>query len=205
MKQAVVFVAEGFEEIEALTPVDYLRRSGINVTMIKVSGKNTDLMVKSSHGVSICVDTILENYIAKTKDNLPDAVILPGGMPGSENLGSNKDLIDFIGKVNSENKFICAICAAPIAVLSQTGLLAKRHYTCSPGWEEKLDKYIPDENNRDKCMDGSYLVTDKASVIDGNLITACGAGAAASFSFNIVKKLLGKDAVELLKKQICLR
>src|SRR3989338_7826078 len=103
-KKVLVILADGFEEIEAITPIDVLRRAGVEVTLAGLTGK----MVTGAHGVKFQADLTLDEY----KDS-PDAIILPGGMPGAQNLGRSPKVTELIKKLNSENKVVGAICAAP--------------------------------------------------------------------------------------------
>ncbi|MCI1209474.1 MAG: DJ-1/PfpI family protein [Treponema sp.] len=205
MKTAVVFLASGFEEVEALSPVDYLRRAQVDLKTVKIPDDSETLRVKSSHGVPVIADCSLAEYLSDTDRGLPDAIIIPGGMPGSENLGKCTLLVDFIKKIYAAHKLVCAICAAPIVVVAQTGLLADHKYTCNPGWETKLEKYIPDTEERDRCMAGSILERGTQIVVDGHLITACGAGAAEEFSLEIIKHLCDGETVSNIKLHTCMR
>ncbi|MDR1839322.1 MAG: DJ-1/PfpI family protein [Treponema sp.] len=175
-KKALVLLAEGFEEVEALTPIDYLRRAGVEVT---VSAITDSLTVKGRWtGLKVTADTKLAE-IAKQGTAGWDAVILPGGMPGAENLSASKETGALLKSMASEGKLVCAICASPAVVLAPLGLLAGKKFTCYPGMEEKV-------------TDGKWL--EDRVVTDGNIITSRSAGTAGEFAVAIIKKLLDEAA-----------
>lgn len=169
-KVAVVF-AEGFEEIEALSPVDVFRRAGFDCSMLGLE----NVSVTGSHGIQVAMDGVFDgNFDAY------DLVVLPGGMPGSTNLRDHEGLITALQARNKAGKYIAAICAAPI-VLNRAGLLEGRKFTCFPGVEEQI---TAGEHQTD-------LV-----VVDGNIITSRGAGTALAFAYALVD-LLGGDGQHL--------
>ena len=176
MKSAVVFIADGSEEIETITPVDYLRRAKVDVTLVAVSKDKT---VKCSRGVSFTADKTISELDLNA---LPDAVVVPGGMPGTNVLAGDKTVMDVVKRMNEEGRLVCAICAAPALVLPQTGALDGKEWTCYPGMEAQVPAYK------------SKYVSGKPYVKSGNLITGRGPGAAEEFSMEIVKSLMG-DAV----------
>ena len=182
MKKAVIFIADGSEEIETLTPVDYLRRAGIDVTLVAVGESRN---VVCSRKVGVVADMTLDEYL-KSGEN-PDAVVVPGGMPGTKNIAESKPAVDFVKKMDGEGKLVCAICAAPALVLSKTGCLAGKKWTCYPSMEEAVPDFR--ENH----------VSGKAFVHSGNLITGRGPGAAEEFSMEIVKTLAGPDVAAKVK------
>lgn len=163
-----VFLADGFEELEALTPIDVLRRAGIKVLTIGVGNE----YITGSHSVTVKCD-ICENDFVFGDD--VDAVILPGGMPGTLNLANSEIVKNAVISANSEGKLVAAICAAP-SVLGLCGILNGKKATCFPGFEDKLT--------------GAQFV-NLPVVCDGNIITAWGAGAAFDFSFRILENLTG--------------
>ncbi len=177
MKKAVVFIADGTEEIEVITPVDYLRRAAVQVTLVSVSQSRT---VTASHGVSINADMTLESYLSAGEE-LPDAVVVPGGMPGTTNIAECRAAVDFVSQMNDAGKLVCAICAAPKVVLPKTGALKGKAWTCYPGMREDAAEFIATYRN-------------EAFIHDGNLITGRGPGAAEEFSMEIVRTLTG-DAI----------
>ncbi len=176
-KKALVILAEGFEEIEAVSPIDILRRSGIEVT---VAGLH-DVKVKGSRGIVIAADKQLDE--AGTDF---DALVLPGGMPGAVNLGASEKVKSLIAGMNAQGKVIAAICAAPVKVLAPLGVLKNRSATCYPGMEKEFGK--------------ETVFKDLPVVIDGNIITSRGVGTALAFSFALVETLAGKEAAERVKK-----
>ena len=169
-----VFLADGFEEIEALSTVDILRRAGIEVKSVSVG----DIKVMGAHGISVFSDIL----ICDLKDDV-EALILPGGMPGTLNLQNCELLCNIIKQNAQKGVLLAAICAAPI-VFGKLSLLEKRKYTCYPGFQDTAFGGVYLE---DKC------VTDK----NGNfaLITAKGPGAANEFAFAIINHLKGNDTV----------
>lgn len=179
MKKIGVFMAEGCEEIEALTVVDMLRRAGIEVAMISVSGKKE---VKGSHNITFMTDIPAE-YM---DFDMLDGVVLPGGMPGTINLKESEIVQKIIGQFADENKLVSAICAAP-SVLGEAGLLKGKKATSYLGFEDKLL--------------GATVVTD-AVAVDGNIITSRSMGTAIPFSLEIIRFLLGDEAVAKLSDSI---
>ncbi|MBO4385985.1 MAG: DJ-1/PfpI family protein [Treponema sp.] len=177
MKKAVVFIADGTEEIEVITPVDYLRRAAVQVNLVSVSQSRT---VTTSHGVSINADMTLESYLSAGEE-LPDAVVVPGGMPGTTNIAECRAAVDFVDQMDKAGKLVCAICAAPAVVLPLTGALKGKSWTCYPSRWDNIEEYS-----------GKYK--DEAFVHDANLITGRGPGAAEEFSMEIVRTLVG-DAI----------
>lgn len=168
-----LLLADGFEEIEALTPVDILRRAGIEVKTYSVNG---DLCVCGSHNIMVDADDIIENVDYESVE----AVILPGGMPGSDNLENSSDVQDLLSFASENGKLICAICAAP-KVLGKFGYLQGKKATCFPGFEEKL---IGAE------------ATGERVVTDGNVITSKGMGTAMDFSLAILEYMKGKEVAD---------
>jgi 4-methyl-5(b-hydroxyethyl)-thiazole monophosphate biosynthesis len=168
-----LFLAEGFEEIEALTPVDVLRRAGLEVKTVAVGNSKT---VKGAHGIEIVADTIESELEYVT----PEAIILPGGMPGTINLEESPIVIEALLRAMSSGALVCAICAAP-SILGISGYLKHRRATCYPGFEEYLD-------------DATFV--DERVVRDGNIITAKGMGCAAEFALCIVEALCGKEKAD---------
>ena len=168
MKKAVVFLANGFEEIEALTVVDVLRRAGAEVDAVSVCGKE----VTGAHGVTVIAD--------KTDDEFDmekyDAVVLPGGMPGAKILGECRKVVGCAAAFDARHKVVAAICAAPATVLGMNGLLSGRKATCYPA-----EQFI-------QVLEGaSYTGEDMTT--DGNLITANGPKSAMKFALAVCEKL----------------
>ncbi len=178
MSRAVVFLAEGFEEIEALVPVDILRRGGVEVTLSGVRGK----LITGAHGIRIEADEEIFDF----KDYLDyDAVVLPGGMPGSKNLSDSQEVNKLIVSMFNSNKIVGAICAAPAVVLGKLGILKGKTAVCYPGAEA----YASD------CV-----FADHTFFTDGNLITAQGAGYAADFGLELLKAMEGAAVAEKVGK-----
>jgi len=174
-----LFLADGFEEIEALCVLDFLRRAGVSVTTVGVSGK----IANGSHKIPVTCD-ILENELDL---NSPfDMIILPGGMPGSTNLDNSLVVDKMIKRAVNEDKFICAICAAPF-ILGKRGLLKGKRAICYPGFEGQLT--------------GAKIV-NQGVVRDGKIITGRAMGSAHDFGLEIVEALCGKEMREKLKDAV---
>jgi 4-methyl-5(b-hydroxyethyl)-thiazole monophosphate biosynthesis len=177
-----LLLENGFEMCEALAPVDILRRGGVNVTTVGVSGK----VIKSSHGVDVQADTVL----GETDFSDIEMLIIPGGQPGVDNLWENEDIKKLVRSVAEREIRISAICAAPM-ILSRLGLLDGKKCTCYPSCREEL----PDEG-----------FDEKAGVVrDGGIITGRAAGDAYDFAFEILSVLRGEEIAESVKNAICYR
>lgn len=174
-----VFLADGFEEVEALTAVDMLRRCEKNVITV---GVGRDAVI-SSHNIPVMTD-ITENQIQLT-DEL-EMIILPGGMPGTLNLEASETVQKAIDFCIDNNKYIGAICAAP-SILGHKGLLNGKKATCYVGFESQLG-------------DANY--SEDAVCVDGNIITSRGAGTSLEFAFELVKVLTSEERRDLLKKTV---
>jgi protein deglycase len=174
MSKAAVFLAEGFEEIEAVVPIDLLRRGGVEVAIVGIGGTS----IAGSHSILVEADT----QLTKVEDfHDVDAVILPGGMPGARNLSESWELNELIIRKFNEGAVIGAICAAPAVVLGKLGILDGRKAVCYPGAES----YAPD------CTFG-----DESVMRDGNLITARGPGFASDFALELLAALVGEGVAE---------
>jgi DJ-1 family protein len=178
MSKKIVFVlADGFEEIEALTPVDVLRRLNFEVVIAGMSG----MSVKGAHNVTVGADCLLSSV----KPEGVDMVVLPGGMPGSLNLKNSDAVMDFVKKVYAAGGFAAAICAAPIA-LHRAGLTQGKNITAYPGFDEELK---------------GAKQTGKPAERDGRIITGKGAGASFEFAARLADALgKGAEVKELYKK-----
>ena len=205
--KVIELLAEGFEEIEALTPVDYLRRAGIETAIVGVGQTcNGSGGISGGHKIRIeCDFSLTDCLCSNAKSDLPDAIIIPGGLNGAKNIAKNQAAMSLIKEMNENNRLVCAICAAPIVVLAQTGILKGRKFTCYPYMEKQLEDFVPDACKISELMEGSELIKDKAAVQDGNLITARGPGAAEEFSMAIINALCGEKTVQQIKVQGCLR
>lgn len=176
MKTMYVFLADGFEEIEALAPVDVMRRAGLHVVMVSITD---NLVVTGSHGIPVVADTIFD------KADYTDAALLflPGGLPGATNLEAHKTLGKLLIDKANEGVIISAICAAPL-VLGKLGLLQNKQATCYPGFED--------------TMTGASYTAAKVTC-DGNIFTACGPGAAWELGFTFVEHFCGTEKASELR------
>jgi 4-methyl-5(b-hydroxyethyl)-thiazole monophosphate biosynthesis len=188
-KNVLVFLADGFEEVEAITPIDYLRRAGITVCAASVAG---NAAVQGSHGVAVAADTGIAE-LSRQGRLVPDSwdgVLLPGGIPGAPNLAASEAVSAFLKAMASADKLVCAVCASPAVVLAPLGILKGRRFTCFPGSEEKVS--------------GAVWSEDRV-VVDGNIVTSRSAGTAAEWAIAIIAKLLGDDAARKIAKQVLLK
>lgn len=175
-----IFLADGFEEIEAIATLDILRRAGMDVKTVSIKH---DHKVKGAHGLEVTADlTFKEADFAGA-----DWLILPGGMPGATHLHQFSALTDLL-KVHSTKGRIAAICASPAVVLAPAGLLNGRQATCYPGFEEELTKGNATHNGSDNV------------VTDGNIVTANGPAAAAAFALQIVALTCGTEVADNVSK-----
>jgi 4-methyl-5(b-hydroxyethyl)-thiazole monophosphate biosynthesis len=200
MIKTAVFLADGFEEIEALTVIDYLRRAESDLLTVSCpsASMKDQYMVTGAHGVCVRADRSLSDYLAEIREELPDCVFIPGGMPGAANIGAENRILLLIRKSFDAGKLVTAICAAPAVVLAKTGVLAGKKYTCYPGMEEGLSDYCGNPENMMKCMKGSTLVRNVPFVTDGNLVTGRGPGCAEQFAMEIIRILFGERKAMLI-------
>jgi len=199
-KKVVVLLADGFEEVEALTPIDYLRRVGIEVTSAAVgsfSRGSSPLFVRGSHDIQVAVDTSLETLAAEKKldPSAWDGVVIPGGLPGADNLAASAETGAFLKSMAGAGKLVCAICASPARVLAPLGLLAGKKFTCYPGEEAKVLS--------GSASPGAEWKQDRV-VVDGNIITSRGPGTAGEFACAIVAKLVSPADAEKLAERLLL-
>lgn len=170
-----IFLADGFEEIEAVNPIDIMRRAGMEVLTVSI---NDSKKVTGAHGIVVEADiTFKQADFADT-----DWLILPGGMPGATNLYSFTPLADLL-KVHNHKGRIAAICASPAVVLGQLGILNGKHATCYPGMEAA-------------AIAGGALMENKRVVVDGNIVTGNGPSSAQLWALTIVAETLGQDAAD---------
>ncbi len=174
-----VFLADGFEEIEAVTPIDILRRGGVDVRTCSITSSTT---VTSAHGVPFVADTTLN-----TLSDGEDVILLPGGMPGTTNLKNCDALCRRIIEHNEKGGLLAAICAAP-TVYGDLGLLSEKEATCYPSMENEL-----------RCKHFSKEKT----VVSDNFITSRGAGTAANFGFCLLSLLKEKAVANKLAQAMC--
>ena len=173
-----VFLADGFEIIEALAPVDVIKRAGIEVKTVGVNSK----VITSSCGVAVNCDIDINEFDFYNVE----AIVLPGGMPGTLNLENNEIVQKAIDNAVNINVPVCAICAAP-SILGHKGLLNGKKAICYPGFEDALE--------------GAEISADYV-VCDSNIITAKGAGVCIDFGLEIVKKLRDEATAQMVKEQI---
>ena len=175
-----LFLAEGFEEVEALTPVDFMRRAGIEVTTVGVGGQ----YVTGAHGITVKAD-VSDSEVCSDCAEI-DMVVLPGGMPGTLNLGASEKVISFVKEAVRKDAFVAAICAAP-SVLGELGLLEGKKAVCYPGFEEKLI---------------GASVCDAGVVCDKKIITSRAAGSAQAFAAELIAALKGREAADSVLRAV---
>lgn len=164
-----VFLANGFEIVEALAPVDILKRAGVDVRTVSIT---QDLVVESSNKTKVYADTIISDIDFEAGEML----VLPGGLPGADNLAECEKLVAELIKYNNEGKPVAAICAAPY-VLGVNGILEGKKATCYPGFEDRLK--------------GATYTASKVEISD-NVITSCGMGASIEFGLALASYLVGE-------------
>lgn len=181
MAEVYVFLADGFEEIEALTPVDLLRRAGVEVQTVSIMERQ---QVNGSHKIKVEADLML----AEADFESASVLVLPGGLPGATHLGECEKLVEELKRFAGQpEKKVAAICAAP-SVLGQNGILNGKKAICFPGFEDKLT--------------GADIQTGAKAVVDGNVITSRGMGTAIDFGLALVAELRGNDVAEKLASGI---
>lgn len=179
MKKACMFFAPGFEEVEALTVVDLLRRAGVEVTMVGAGGET---MVEGSHKIAVRMD----RAFSEVDYGEVELLILPGGQPGTNNLKAAKAVTDLVLDFDKKGKMLAAICAAP-TVFGGLGILKGRKATCYPGCEDGLT--------------GAEVLTDRV-VVDGHITTSRGVGTAISFALSLIGQLLGEEKAKKISESI---
>lgn len=175
MKVAVYF-ATGYEEVEALSVVDVLRRGGVEVLMVGADGKK---VVSSRNNVHINMDALVEEI----NHEEIDMMVLPGGVPGVDNLMNNETLVNQLKCFKEQGKWLAGICAAP-SILGKLGLLKGEKATCYPGYEEAL-------------LECEHVA--ERLVVSNHVITAIGAGASLDFGYKILEMLKGKDLADKIR------
>ena len=173
MAKVYEFLATGFEDIEALIPLDIMRRAGIDFKTVSITG---DLYVESAHGVTMKADMLIED--ADMSD--ADLIMLPGGLPGATNLNAHNGVKKAIIEQNARGKMIGAICAAPM-VLGGIGLLQGRRATCYPGFE--------------KYLEGAEY-THELCTVDGNITTGEGPAAALPYAYTLLAALTDRQTAD---------
>ena len=177
-KKILVPLAEGFEMIEALSIVDVFRRAGAHVDLVAIGDS---LQVTSSHNVQVKADKVIVDCI----NEIYDLIVLPGGIPGAENLKNSAILAELLKKQNTEDKLLGAICASPAVVLEHHGLLEGKKATCHPLF---IDQLSTQENTAEKV------------VFDKNCVTGKGAGASIDFSLELLGILMGQEKKKEIAK-----
>lgn len=177
MKSIFVHLAQGFEEIEAITIIDVLRRSGLEVVTVSIGD---DQMVKGAHNIAVKADILFKNADYRQAE----MIVLPGGMPGAKNLSEHEGLNAWIKKFFDEGRLIGAICAAPM-VLGKLGILKGKKAVCYPGFEEYLS---------------GAVIKQEPVMVDGNIVTGRGPGVAMQFAYEIVRLLESEQNVVRLKE-----
>lgn len=175
-----LFLADGFEEIEALAPLDLLRRAGVDVVSVGIGKKN----ICGAHKINVEADITDSELVIDKKDI--QMIILPGGMPGTLNLDASSTVHSAIDTAIETNSYIAAICAAP-SILGARGLLCGKEAICYPGFEEKLI---------------GAKISSKRVVVDGKIITAAGMGVATEFGLALVLLLCGEEKALELRKAV---
>ncbi len=179
MKKVLIAIAEGFEEMEAIISIDMLHRGGLDVTTASVTDSN---IIEGSRKIKIQTNILLGNF-----KELPDAIVLPGGMPGAENLAKSEKVKELLKNMNNQNKLIAAICASPAIVLAPIGLLDDKKATCYPGFQKNFTL--------------STTYTNENVVISKNIITSKGPGTAFYFALEIIKYLVGKEKMDDVRQK----
>ena len=180
----IEFLAPGFEEIEALAPIDILRRAGLDVRTAAIleEGKT----VPGAHGIPVTADLTADEALALAAAEPIEMIILPGGMPGAANLDASDTVQFFLDKAVAEGAYIASICAAPM-IPGKRGLLRGRRATCYPGFEQYLD--------------GADYTAGRVET-DGRFVTACGMGAAVEFGLTLTAILKGEKAAETIASAV---
>ncbi len=177
-----MFLAEGFEEIEALCPLDLMRRAGLSVTTVGIGGE----YVTGAHAITVRADITDRDFYAHSAQNDTKMIFLPGGMPGTLNLGASEVVSDAIRSAHEDGKYIAAICAAP-SILGKMGLLLGKEAICYPGFEDQLE---------------GATVSGKHLVLDGNILTAAGMGVALDMGLEIVRIFCGAEKANALRSAV---
>ncbi len=191
MKGVYIFLANGFEDTEALATLDILRRGGVDVRTVSI---HKDKFVTSSHKLTVVADMTYGEFKADLEldgTDESDVMIFPGGMPGTKNLAENGEIINFMRLHYAEGGTVAAICAAPGLVVSQLPSLEGKHFTCFDGFE-------------DAPIARGGIYEKKPAVSDGNLITGRGAGCAIDFGLAILEHLKGEEVAATVKHALML-
>ncbi|MDR2149995.1 MAG: DJ-1/PfpI family protein [Spirochaetaceae bacterium] len=187
-KKALIILAEGFEEVEAITPLDYLRRAGVAVTICALGDKT---IVYGSHKIPVladCSSADLESN-GQLEANHWDALLLPGGIPGARYLSESHTVVNLVKAMAEAGKIVAAICAAPALVLFPAGVLQRHKWTCYPGMEQVGQQ--------------SQWVAEPV-VTDGNIITSRGAGTAGQWAIALIRALMGEEQAASIASSVLL-
>ena len=180
----LLFLADGFEEIEALTQVDYLRRAGVEIITVGLNGE----FAKGTRNIIVKADTTIDKI---EYTNEVEMVILPGGLGGMNAIKNNEKACSIVKRAESDGKYVTAICASP-TIFAHLDMVKGKKCVCYPGMEDEL-------------IAAGGIYTDEAVVTDGKMITARAAGASEEFSFELIRVLKGDKAAEDVRKSICAR
>jgi len=176
-----MLLGTGFEETEAIAPLDLLRRAGLDVQTVGINGK----IVYGSHGIGVEADILLDQMDLTAMD----MIILPGGLGGVASIKASLAAMDAVRFAHENGKFTAAICAGP-TILASLGITDGKHATCYPGCEDQM---------------GSAIMVDSAAVTDGTVITGTSAGCAVPFGLALIAALKGQNAADAIAKQIVIR
>ena len=184
MEGVYIFLADGFEDMEAIATRDVLLRGGVDVQTVSI---NDDPFVTSSHGITVSVDLTRDDF----NDDAPAVMIFPGGMPGSKNLAADKALMALMRRCYAQGGIVAAICAAPGLVASQLDDVSGKRFTCFDGFQDPM-------------IAKGAVFTPESAVVDGRLITGRGAGHAVNFGLAILGALKGDETVARVKAGLML-
>ena len=184
MNGIYIFLADGFEDMEAIATRDVLLRGGVDVQTVSITD---DPFVTSSHGITVSVDLTRDDF----DDDAPAVMIFPGGMPGSKNLAADKALMALMRKCYAGGGIVAAICAAPGLVASQLEDVTGKRFTCFEGFQDAM-------------IGRGAVYTPESAVVDGQLITGRGAGHAVNFGLAILETLKGKETADRVRAGLML-
>ena len=184
MKGVYMFLADGFEDMEAIATRDVLLRGGVDVQTVSISDEP---FVTSSHGITVSADLTRDDF----GDDCPSVMIFPGGMPGTKNLAADKALMALMRKCYKHDGVVAAICAAPGLVVSQLDDVSGKRFTCFEGCQDPM-------------IAKGAIYTPESAVVDGRLITGRGAGHAVNFGLAILEVLKGKETADRVRAGLML-
>jgi len=192
-KNVIVILADGFDEAEAVTPIDFIRWAQLSVTTVSL---DNDVVVKGCHDIKVVADTSLNTLLGEGKLSPDhwDGVVVPGGLPGADNVAACREVTDFLKAMAAAGKCVACTCASPLRVFTPLGLLEKKKFTCYPGEEKQIVAACPSARWKEDRV-----------VIDGNIITSRAAGTAGEFACAIIEKVAGADeAKKFAASVLCL-